>query len=796
MFSLILKSRIFLFSMTAALFAAPAPFRLLAPDSVWTKAHTPVFVWQASGGADQYDVWVDTVKIATGATQTYLTSPQQLNVGRHTWFVKATGGGATVNSADTGVFNIGTSPVHMWDYTDGFERGDLNDYVSNGIGITTNALDGSYSASYTSPSDTMLMHYAYNPAFTNTKEAEASVLFSLDDGNADVGVGFADENGVWCYAMIDRGNKSINIERRASYSIYPHTETGFTKTNWTEQQENRFYIWCSDTQSLPVLTQGTKYILKFQLSNRLPSLGKAAQAILESADSTVLCSVRSFLDDVYAPHPMFIIKNGNARVDDFRYQLLDRWSYNWKPHIGCLNPTWAGFNPAVWRDANNKWWLTARTDNKIRWSSDGINWSTQSANAPPVSIMDPAILGMRGDPWNDGRTYLASCNGCCFDSVRIFYSTDLSSGTWTWWGQHPGLTLCGREHVILDTKDWPTLDSIHYNGSAYRFVNILEGDIGHGGSTMMKLSNDQKTFVQIECADLYGNTTNKPMLQKNLWMMECLNVVSSCGMALDSNIRVMTFKDGDGNYEKAIPQEVILDGKQPWVAKAMQTIPGFPYYWGNRHVARDKTGATWYGGFCQWPSCFVWVPEEKTAYCYWGEENTINLSTAHIIPEFCCASLSTDTSTVDPGNQVRVTANLWNFGNADGNDTISVESDGATINTTVIHLAANTDSIITFTLSALSAGAHVVSIDSCRAGLFVTGSSAVAKPFEIVHPAPGAQNRFIVRLFDLQGKNVRTVESDRKDPNNPLLMQGCARGLYLVEVYDGVKLTISKIILK
>ena len=313
---------------------------------------------------------------------------------------------------------------------------------------------------------------------------------------------------------------------------------------------------------------------------------------------------------------------------------------------------------------------------------------------------------------------------------------------------------------------------------------------------MMKLSNDQKTFVQIECADLYGNATNKPMLQKNLWMMECLNVVSSCGMALDSNIRVMTFKDGGGNYEKAIPQEVILDGKQPWVAKAMQTIPGFPYYWGNRHVARDKTGATWYGGFCQWPSCFAWVPEEKTAYCYWGEENTINLSTAHIIPEFCCASLSTDTSTVDPGNKVRVTASLWNFGDADGDDTINVESDGAAINTTVIHLAANTDSIITFTLSALSAGAHVVSIDSCRAGLFVTGSSAVAKPFEIVHPAPRAQNRFMVRLFDLQGKNVRTVESDRSDPNNPLLTQGCARGLYLVEVYDGVKLTRSKIILK
>ena len=82
-----------------------------------------------------------------------------------------------------------------WDYTDGFERGDLNDYVSDGISITATALAGSHSASYGTSAD-MVMHYAYNPAFTNTQEAEASVLFSLDDANADVGVGFADENGV------------------------------------------------------------------------------------------------------------------------------------------------------------------------------------------------------------------------------------------------------------------------------------------------------------------------------------------------------------------------------------------------------------------------------------------------------------------------------------------------------------------------------------------------------------------------------------------------------------------------
>jgi hypothetical protein len=784
----------FLLLSTTIASAAPAAFHCVAPDSVWVKAHVPVYNWETSSGATQYEVVVDGASIATGVSQTHVSSPQPLADGRHTWFVRATGGGVTLASIDTGVFIIGTPPAHLWDYTDGFERGDLNDYISDGIAITTTALDGTRSASYKTASAT-IMHYAYNPAFTNTQEAEASVLFSLDDANADVGVGFANDSGVWCYAMIDRVNKSINVERRASYPIVPHTESGFARTNWTERQENGFYIWCSDTQPLPTLTQGTTYRLRFQMSNRLPSLGKAAQAIVENANGTVVCSVRSFLDDVYAPHPMFIIKLGNARVDDFRYQLLDRWSYNWKAHIGPLNPTWSGFNPAVWRDANNKWWMTSRTDNKIRWSTDGTNWSTQTANAPPVSIMDPAIIGMHGNPWNDGRTYLASCDGCCTAPVQIFYSTDPGSGNWTKWGEHPGLPDCGREHVFLDTKDWPTLDSIHYNGAAYRFLSVLEGDVGHGGSTMIKLTNDQVNYVKIECTDLYGNATNSALEQKNLWMMECLNSASSSAMALDSNIRVMGFKDGM-RYEKAIPQEIILDGKSPWIVKAIQTIPGFPYYWGDWHTVRDKAGASWYGGKYEWPACFVWVPEEKRVYSYWGEENTINLSTALVIPEFCCASLLTDTSTVDPGNQVRVTANIWNFGDADGIDTVNILSDGTQLDSRVLRMAANTDSSIVFTLSALAAGAHVLSIDNCKTAVFVTGSSAVVNPGTVVTAAFRADKQYTIRIFDMLGRNVRTVQSDDDVLNPAILLQNHARGLYVANVYKDAKLIKNKVVLR
>ena len=777
---------------TATLSAAPGGFHLLAPDSVWTKTHSPLFSWQASSGVDRYEVWIDGAEAAGALTQTYLTAPQPLGDGRHTWFVKATGAGATVASVDTGSFNIGAPPAHLWDYTDGFERGDLNDYISDGIDVTTNALDGSRCACYKTASSTA-MHYAFNPVLTNTQEAEASILFALDDASANVGVGFADENGVWCYAMLDRANKSFNIERRASYSIFPHTEAGFTKTNWTERQENGFYVWCADSQPLPFLTQGTKYRLKFQMSNRLPSMGKAAQAVLEKEDGTVLCSVRGFLDDVYAPHPLFIIKGGSARADDFRFQLLDRWSYNWKTYPHPLNPTWNGFNPAVWRDANKKWWLTARTDNRIRWSTDGVTWSTQTANAPPVGIMDPAILGVHGNPWNDGRTYLASCDGCCSAPVQIFYSTDPGSGNWTKWAEHPGLPDCGREHVFLDTKDWPTLAPISYNGTVYRFLSILEGDIGKGGSTMIKLSNDELTYTKIECADLYGNSTNSVLQQKNLWMMECLNSATSSAMALDSNIRVMTFKDGM-RYEKAIPLEAILDSKQPWKVKALQTIPGFPYYWGDGHKVRDKNGASWYGGKYEWPSCFVWVPEEKKAFCYWGEENTICLSTAYIIPEFRCASFSVDTAAVGPGGQARVTANIWNYGDAAGDDTVDLLNDGTKLDTREIHLAANADTTIVFTLTALAAGAHVVSVGNGSAGIFVTGTMA-ARPGHTAAPFR-AEKQFTIKLLDMRGRTVRTIPSDRADIGTTVLLPGCAPGVYFAQAYQGARLVGSRILLE
>jgi len=683
--------------------------QLISPGpKVFIDNARPVFSWTACSNHVAYELWLDGTLLTKKLKDTTLVSPKALSAGLHSWFVVSRTKAGTTKHSDTLNFYVGRPPLHAWEFQDGFDQSGLENYISSGLKLTNTAISGKR-AVLSVKNSTTKTHFAINPAYSNHEEAETSILFSPVAAKAQVGVGFANTKNIWCYAILDQEKGKFSIERKAGYSIFDHTQKGFEIESWTERKEGNSYIWTSADTVLVPLKQGETYRLRFIMSNRLPSLGKAAMAVLETQSGKILSVVRTFLDDVDTPHPLFFMGNGTAQIDDFSYQQLDRWSLNWKPHMGAINPHFNAFNPAVWRDKNKTWWMTSRTDGKIRWSDDGINWSKDFAAAPPVEIMDPAIVGVQGNPWNDGLTYLASCNGCCEAPVEIFSTADPKSGIWKKWGEHPGLTGCGREHAFIDTRDWPSLDSIVFEGTKYRFLSINEGDKGKGGSTMMSLSNDLKNYKVVECEDLFGNATNKALLHKNIWAMECLNVVTSSAMGLDGDVRVMTFKDGFGRYEKSIPQEAIFDGKEPWKVKAMQTIPGFPNYWGNRKVNRDKNGASWYGGFCQWPSCFVWVEEEKKVYCYWGESDVICLSTATIIPEFVCNSVFSPKSAYKKGERMVLEAKIENHGDADGAQKVSLLIDGVEYETKNVFLKANTDTSLTFNVSP-EIGVHTLSI--------------------------------------------------------------------------------------
>ncbi len=703
---LISLSLLFLLNQTAR---SSEVFSLISPNkNVWTTSTQPLFSWENLNGADSYVVWVDG-KLLSTVKENNIVATQKLITGRHTWFVVARAKTKIIGTSDTLTFFIGRPPIHSWEFSDGFEQNDLGNYISNGLEITKSAISGKSSVQNTKLQSSV-NQFAINTVYANHEEAESGILFCLDDTKAKVGVGFANTNNIWCYAIVDREKGKFSIERKAPYSIFSHTQAGFTIDSWTETMKADSFIWTSVDTTLVPLVNGENYRIRFIMSNRLPSLGKAAMAVLETENGKILAVVRTFLDDVDTPHPLYLIQDGNVRVDDFSFKQLDRWSLNWQPHIGAVNPHFNAFNPVVWRDKSKKWWMTSRTDSQIRWSDDGINWSVDFAAAPPVEIMDPAIIGIQGNPWNDGLTYLASCNGCCHAPVEIFSTADPKSGIWKKWGEHAGLTGCGREHAFIDTRDWASLDSITYEGAKYRFLSINEGDKGQGGSTMISLSNDLRNYTVVECENLFGNADNKALLMKNLWAIECLNIVTSSAMGLNGDVRVMTFKDGFGRYEKAIPQEAILDGKEPWKVKALQTIPGFPNYWGNRHVNRDKKGASWYGGFCQWPSCFVWVEEEKKVYCYWGESDVICLSTATIIPEFVCNSVFSAKSLIKKYENLNIEANIQNIGDADGETTVILLVDGVEYESKKVILKANEDRMVDFQFSAKEVGNHKLSI--------------------------------------------------------------------------------------
>ena len=90
----------------------------------------------------------------------------------------------------------------------------------------------------------------------------------------------------------------------------------------------------------------------------------------------------------------------------------------------------------------------------------------------------------------------------------------------------------------------------------------------------------------------------------------------------------------------------------------------------------------------------------------------------------------------------------------------------------------------------------MVSIDNSASAFFVTGSSAVASPGPVPHSSFQVEPCFTIRIFDMRGRMVRIVQSDREEPSAAFLPNNCARGLYVANVYRGLQLTKSRVVLK
>jgi len=59
-----------------------------------------------------------------------------------------------------------------------------------------------------------------------------------------------------------------------------------------------------------------------------------------------------------------------------------------------------------------------------------------------------------------------------------------------------------------------------------------------------------------------------------------------------------------------------------------------------------------------------------------------------------------------------------------------------------------------------------------------------------------SSQNYSVRIIDLQGKQIRSFQSDRLDPGSDFSLRGCAKGLYIAQIYMNTTLIKTRMVLK
>jgi hypothetical protein len=78
----------------------------------------------------------------------------------------------------------------------------------------------------------------------------------------------------------------------------------------------------------------------------------------------------------------------------------------------------------------------------------------------------------------------------------------------------------------------------------------------------------------------------------------------------------------------------------------------------------------------------------------------------------------------------------------------------------------------------------------------VTGTSGIANPGIVAVQAFKSSLPYTIRIFNMLGKNILTTQSDKEDLQATVLLQHCAKGVYVANVYRNGLLTKNKVLLK
>jgi len=712
----------------------PASFELISPDNSYMLENQVVLNWQNSAGTafglDHYELWINGSNIDNVLAGNTNFTTSELPDGTYQWYVVAVdnNGDKTV-SDNVFTFKVGTPPPYPYrSYFDGFENGNLNEYFDNGMEIVSSgALFGSYSARRSG----FGTGYAYvSDLSLGADEGQVSIYFTVEDINSRPGVGFASQDGTWVYAVVYPASNTLQVERRvAGYSIFDVTPpdyqidgNGVTASNWTERQENGYYVWrVENNTGVGAISVGTKYQLTLDFSRR----SMAAFAILQNLSGTVLGRVRAVVD-VTPEHPIFL-SNGPAKFDNLSFTTIDNWVYNWEPNLDpVMSPTlgtWdmrGAFNPSV-GIFDNIFQMVYRGNEKAApgeggpaasslgyaTSTDGINWTKDPApmllrwENGSQSLEDPVLLI---NPFGDNVHYVGYTDytGSATPSV-MRSTTDFVhfSGTWQ-------INGVNKTCAIIDTAASPWGSPVLYNGTYYRFFSYMEPPDSMG------FSNDLHNWVWRSVS--FGGTDTT-------WSNAGEYPAGAIIMP-DGNILTMTCMAADGYVggPKATVGTAIFDGSAPWTLLYRATLPWAPIYYGNAKTGFadvTKDNRSWYNGPNFPGKNFVFASDNWIYAYYGGNDQYTGMAKMRLAPEFEYRNLVLSKGIVDPGESVVVSITVRNIGNLDGAENVKLYLNGVLENSRVVTLGRDNENNLSFTIAMDTPGVYAIQSGGMSATLMV-----------------------------------------------------------------------------
>jgi len=485
---------------------------------------------------------------------------------------------------------------------DDFENGKMSNWTVNGLAVTNNAIDGKRSVAHTGAD----LGYAFTPnAYINKTDtggewrsmAEASLSADIvvDSSDARPGIGFSSKDGKqWVYVVLNPSENSIEAHRKLAdgSDVIVHAHPQFIQDLAKSVADD-----ASQANVTLTLKTGVKYRLQVDWS----PYSNGMLVLLYDDKGAEVANFRTVIDLPAARRPLLLCSGGSARFDNVKFDpTLDSWDYKWQWYKTPILTNHC--NPAVWKGKDGKMYMAWRTFGAnnfhgIASSTDGVHWTPVSDETLKCTGDMNVVL----DPFGDGLTYITG------GGANMPWFTSDGSSNYSVWNTASinvgDIFGCSRIQEIIDTKRYPQLSPIQFNGTAYRFMAYVEdwGRMPKPHSVVL-LSNTLDKWVLAD--------TDPVISPSETFWGEKGNAIGAAVPLPDGNILIASCSCTWAGYT-GTPEptnvSAIADGKQPWKLLKIATLPDAP-------VSRE---AVWYEG-PNFGSAFYYDDTTDTLFYYGG----------------------------------------------------------------------------------------------------------------------------------------------------------------------------------